>query len=71
MFLEGAAPQASWKLVGSGIRLAQEIGAHRRQTAVRHTVEAELWRRAFWVLVMYDRIVSCGFGRPCAMQYDE
>ncbi|KAJ7864940.1 fungal-specific transcription factor domain-containing protein [Mycena leptocephala] len=71
MFLEGAAPQASWKLVGSGIRLAQEIGAHRRQTAVRHTVEAELWRRAFWVLVMYDRIVSCGFGRPCAMQYDD
>jgi hypothetical protein len=50
--------------------MAQEVGAHRRQTG-SHTVEAELWRRAFWVLISYDRTVSCALGRPCAMQYDE
>lgn len=63
-------PQGTWALVGIGIRMAQEVGAHRRQTG-SHTVEAELWRRAFWVLISYDRTVSCALGRPCAMQYDE
>ena len=36
-------------MVGIGIRLAQEVGAHRRK-ARDHvmTVEDELWKRAFW-----------------------
>ena len=36
-------------MVGIGIRLAQEVGAHRRK-AQDHvmTVEDELWKRAFW-----------------------
>ncbi|KAJ7612022.1 fungal-specific transcription factor domain-containing protein [Mycena polygramma] len=70
-FLEGSAPQANWTLVGIGIRMAQEVGAHRRQPYVRLTAEAELWRRAFWMLLSYDRIISCTLGRPCAMQYDD
>lgn len=61
-FLEGSPlPQGTWALVGVGIRMAQEVGAHRRQTRP-HTVEAELWRRAFWVR---------GVGRACAMQYEK
>ncbi|KAJ7806955.1 fungal-specific transcription factor domain-containing protein [Mycena olivaceomarginata] len=69
-FLEGSPlPQGTWALVGVGIRMAQEVGAHRRQIRP-HTVEAELWRRAFWVLVAFDRMVSCGVGRACAMQYE-
>ncbi|KAJ6489950.1 fungal-specific transcription factor domain-containing protein [Mycena sanguinolenta] len=67
-FLEGSASQGVWKLVGLGIRLAQEVGAHRRQVAP-HTIEAELWRRAFWLLVSYDRLTSLNNGRPCAVQY--
>ncbi|KAF8198781.1 fungal-specific transcription factor domain-containing protein [Mycena galopus ATCC 62051] len=69
-FLEGAVQQGAWTLVGIGVRMAVEMGVHRRQTGA-HTVEAELWRRAFWVLVSYDRILSLGLGRPCAMQYDD
>ncbi|KAJ6449377.1 fungal-specific transcription factor domain-containing protein [Mycena sanguinolenta] len=69
-FVEGSAQQAMWTLVGIGIRMAQEVGVHRRQLGT-HTLEAELWRRAFWVLVSYDRAVSTGVGRPCAMQYSD
>ncbi|KAK7027746.1 Zn(2)-C6 fungal-type domain-containing protein [Favolaschia claudopus] len=69
-FLEGTAPQANWTLVGVGIRMAQEVGAHRRQAAP-HTPAKELWRRAFWTLVSYDRLISCALGRPCAMGYED
>ncbi|KAJ7187374.1 fungal-specific transcription factor domain-containing protein, partial [Mycena filopes] len=69
-FLEGsAAPQACWTLIGFGLRLAQDIGAHRRKSA--HdvpSVEGELRKRAFWVLVYMDRLMSAGTGRPCAME---
>ncbi|KAJ6504939.1 hypothetical protein DFH09DRAFT_1335141 [Mycena vulgaris] len=45
------APGACWRLVGVGIRLAQEVGAHRRTLPVyKPSVERELWKRAFWVL---------------------
>nr|GAT54017.1 predicted protein [Mycena chlorophos] len=129
-FLEGSATQASWPLIGIGLRIAEEVGAHRRQVSMNgtrvgpgphaghaksfnaaagsgpsrrqpaegphahtpavpspaaaaagakpasgggdgHTVEAELWRRAFWVLVYYDRLVSCTLGRPCGVQWDD
>ncbi|KAJ7141767.1 fungal-specific transcription factor domain-containing protein [Mycena crocata] len=72
-FLEGSsAPQACWTLIGVGLRLAQDVGAHRRTMRVEQpTVERELWKRAFWVLVYMDRTVSSGMGRPCAVQYDD
>ncbi|KAJ7073102.1 fungal-specific transcription factor domain-containing protein [Mycena amicta] len=102
-FLEGSATQATWPLIGIGLRIAEEVGAHRRQVAgigapgsagassgphahsdtaaqgmgfnartlPGHTVEAELWRRAFWTLVYYDRMVSCTLGRPCGVQWDD
>lgn len=36
-------------MVGVGIRLAQDVGAHRkRKTKDPMTVEDELWKRAFW-----------------------
>ncbi|KAJ7450938.1 fungal-specific transcription factor domain-containing protein [Mycena galericulata] len=70
-FLEASGPQANWSLIGMGIRAAQEVGAHRRQPGTRPTVESELWKRAFWVLVSYDRITSCTLGRPCALQHDD
>ncbi|KAJ6608498.1 fungal-specific transcription factor domain-containing protein [Mycena sp. CBHHK59/15] len=72
-FLEGSsAPQACWTLIGVGLRLALDVGAHRR----KHTVEApsrdaELWKRAFWVLMSIDRSLSAAMGRPCAIQYDD
>jgi hypothetical protein len=44
-----SAPQACWMMVGTGIRMAQDAGAHRRKMyQSTMTVEDELWKRAFW-----------------------
>ncbi|KAF8996694.1 fungal-specific transcription factor domain-containing protein [Cyathus striatus] len=62
------APEAMWLLAGFGIRLAQDVGVHRRRIPrERLTVEDELWKRAFWVLVLTDRMNSVSLGRPCAL----
>ncbi|KAG1759731.1 fungal-specific transcription factor domain-containing protein [Suillus occidentalis] len=67
-----SAPQACWTIVGIGIRLAQDVGAHRRKAySHKPTVEEELWKRAFWVLVSLDRLVSSSLGRPCAIQDED
>lgn len=73
MFLHGSStPQSSWTVIGTGIRLAQDVGAHRRKVYNhnKRTVEDELWKRAFWVLVCLDRFISSALGRPCAI-HDE
>ncbi|KAF9037629.1 fungal-specific transcription factor domain-containing protein [Panaeolus papilionaceus] len=72
-FLQGSsAPQSCWTMVGIGIRQAQDVGAHRRKVHNRpHTVEDELWKRAFWVLVSMDKMVSAALGRPCAIQDED
>ncbi|KAK7026301.1 Zn(2)-C6 fungal-type domain-containing protein [Favolaschia claudopus] len=73
MFLEGSsASQACWTLVGVGLRLAQDIGVHRRKAPIQPpSVEGELYKRAFWVLVYLDRQISSMMGRTCAVEYDE
>ncbi|KZT67994.1 hypothetical protein DAEQUDRAFT_728533 [Daedalea quercina L-15889] len=73
IFLQGSsAPQASWTLIGVGIRMAQDVGAHRKKVYnVKPTVEEELWKRAFWVLVSMDRSISSVLGRPCAIQDED
>ncbi|KAI0309699.1 fungal-specific transcription factor domain-containing protein [Amylostereum chailletii] len=72
-FLQGcSAPQACWTLCGIGIRLAQDVGAHRRKVySPTPTVEDELWKRAFWMLVVMDRWMSASLGRPCAIQEED
>ncbi len=49
-FLHGtSAPQACWTIIGVGIRMAQDVGAHRKKVySTSPTIEEELWRRAFW-----------------------
>ncbi|KAI6025452.1 fungal-specific transcription factor domain-containing protein [Pisolithus marmoratus] len=73
IYLQGSsAPQACWTIVGIGIRLAQDVGAHRRKVYnASLTVEGELWKRAFWVLVTLDRVTSVSLGRPCAIQEED
>ena len=59
-------------MVGIGLRLAQDVGAHRRKVYnAPLSVESELWKRAFWVLVALDRFGSAALGRPCAIQDEE
>ncbi|KAF7353493.1 Zn(2)-C6 fungal-type domain-containing protein [Mycena sanguinolenta] len=69
-FLEFSSSTASWALIGIGLRLAQDVGAHRQQEG-RPTVESELWKRAFWALVSFDRQISMRQGRTCASQYED
>ncbi|KAJ7101279.1 fungal-specific transcription factor domain-containing protein [Mycena belliarum] len=69
-FLEGSS--ACWTLIGVGLRLAQDVGAHRRTSRVeKPSVEGELWKRAFYVLVYMDRAISASMGRTCAIQHDD
>ncbi|KAJ7494849.1 fungal-specific transcription factor domain-containing protein [Mycena galericulata] len=70
--LGSSASQASWMLVGIGLRLAQDAGAHRRPSPVQApSVERELWKRAFWVLLYMDSYVSGLMGRTCLIQYED
>ncbi|KAK0213166.1 fungal-specific transcription factor domain-containing protein [Desarmillaria ectypa] len=68
-----AAPHASWTLVGTGIRMAQDLGAHRRlsRPGQPRNAEDELLKRAFWVIVSLDRLISLTLGRPCAIQDED
>ena len=41
--------QAAWGIIGHGLRIAQEMGAHRQKRYARKlTQEGELMKRAFW-----------------------
>ncbi|KAH9992246.1 fungal-specific transcription factor domain-containing protein [Russula compacta] len=73
LFLQGcSAPQSSWTMIGVGIRLVQDVGKHRkRMYGTMDSVEAEQWRRTFWVLVVLDRLMSASLGRPCAIQEED
>ncbi|KAG2146394.1 fungal-specific transcription factor domain-containing protein [Suillus bovinus] len=67
MFLRGTAfHPVGWLFISIGLRKAQDVGAHRKKIyGAKPSVEDELWKRAFWVLVLYDRIGSAALGRPC------
>ncbi|KAG7089094.1 hypothetical protein E1B28_010803 [Marasmius oreades] len=71
-FLLGSSvPHACWTMVGMGIRLAQDIGAHRRTIHEKMTIEDELKKRAFWTMVLTDYTISAAYGRPCGIQDEE
>ncbi|ESK86699.1 hypothetical protein Moror_10946 [Moniliophthora roreri MCA 2997] len=66
-----ATPEAAWAVVGLGIRFAQEMGVHRRKHNKKPTVEDELWKRAFWLLISIDLFMSAFLGRPRATTPDD
>ena len=37
-------------MIGVGIRMAQDLGVHRRKMLLERTVEGELLKRAFWLV---------------------
>jgi hypothetical protein len=58
--------------MGTGIRIAQEIGIHRRKVySGPPNVYDEQWKRAFWMLVVLDRCTSWFLGRPGAIRDEE
>ncbi|KAJ6544002.1 fungal-specific transcription factor domain-containing protein, partial [Mycena capillaripes] len=68
LYLQALSPTVScWDEIGFGLRRAQDVGAHRRRNQNHPTVENELCKRVFWVLLCLDRVISTLTGRPLAM----
>ncbi|KAK0467828.1 fungal-specific transcription factor domain-containing protein [Desarmillaria tabescens] len=71
-YVQGFSVHSSWTILGTAMRMAQDLGAHRKQRpGMLPSAEEELLKRAFWVLVCMDRIVSMALGRPCAIQEED
>ncbi|VDC06258.1 unnamed protein product [Peniophora sp. CBMAI 1063] len=65
-------PVHAWMFAGFGVRLAQNVGAHRRRAyGSTITAQDEQYRRVTWVLFRLDLLLSKGLGRPCNIQEDE
>ncbi|KAF5339465.1 hypothetical protein D9758_015306 [Tetrapyrgos nigripes] len=60
-----------WVQIAVGIRLVQEVGAHRRRPGQKPTIEGELWKRVFWILYTWDIYGSAFLGRPRATSSDD
>ncbi|KAA1476288.1 hypothetical protein DENSPDRAFT_843202 [Dentipellis sp. KUC8613] len=73
LFLHGCSPpHACWTTVGIGIRLAQDVGAHRQKMySSTPNTEDELLKRAFWVLIVLDRWLSSILGRPLSISEED
>ncbi|KAL4798068.1 hypothetical protein BDV19DRAFT_386726 [Aspergillus venezuelensis] len=54
-----------WHWLGTGIRLAFQMGLHRNSTYQQHT-NPGCMRRIFWMLVNSDRLATACWGRPSA-----
>ncbi|KAJ7239769.1 fungal-specific transcription factor domain-containing protein [Mycena haematopus] len=66
-------PEQTYLLVGLGLRMAYDIGAHSRVRANRggDNVEAEQYKRVFLILLCCDTIMSSLLGRPRSAQMNE
>jgi Fungal specific transcription factor domain len=73
MFWRGGDCQPNaWIFIGVGIRKAQDVGAHRKKVyRNKPSVEEDLWKRVFWLLVSFDRINSAELGRSCNIRDEE
>ncbi|KAJ7671998.1 fungal-specific transcription factor domain-containing protein [Mycena rosella] len=67
LFLSGTwNAEECWILAALGLRSAQGAGAHHRSGYSRMTpLEAELYKRVFYFLLVSDTIMSSLKGRPC------
>ncbi|KAJ6578197.1 fungal-specific transcription factor domain-containing protein [Mycena capillaripes] len=64
-----SSPRTCWTLIGFGMRLSQDMGAHRyKQRPKNITFEQELEKRASWVLFLFDAQISTALGRCIALQ---
>ncbi|KIY64797.1 hypothetical protein CYLTODRAFT_467352 [Cylindrobasidium torrendii FP15055 ss-10] len=66
-------PRGFWTMSGIGLKIAQDLALHRRQTPKRNMrrTEYELYKRAFWVLVWLDQSSSLAMGRTVTIQDDD
>ncbi|KAI0752266.1 transcription factor domain-containing protein [Irpex lacteus] len=73
IFLMGApCPQVASSVVAHGIRVAQDLGIHRRKCYKSLSpAEGEQMKRAFWILVSIDRAICQGLGKSCCIQEED
>ncbi|KAJ7646785.1 fungal-specific transcription factor domain-containing protein [Roridomyces roridus] len=74
LYLQGTnSPDPCFILIAIGLRQIQELGVHmrRRQDTGKMTVEDELLKRVFWILVASDALISAFLGRPRVMTDDD
>ncbi|KIY64722.1 hypothetical protein CYLTODRAFT_456925 [Cylindrobasidium torrendii FP15055 ss-10] len=65
-------PQTSWTNIAIGMRLALEIGVHRRKPmGYKMTAEDELMKRCFWCMLCLDRLISIMLGRPSLFREED
>ncbi|KAJ7229518.1 hypothetical protein B0H12DRAFT_1029985 [Mycena haematopus] len=59
-----------WALVGAPCLACQRARQHRQRDG-KLSVESELWKHGFWVLVSLDRRMSLALSRTCTSQYKD
>ncbi|KAF8630684.1 hypothetical protein AX15_002827 [Amanita polypyramis BW_CC] len=63
---------ASWVTMGVGFRKAQDVGAHRKKLyGEKPSVDRELWKRCFWLLILYDIVGAATLGRTCCISQED
>ncbi|KAF8323942.1 hypothetical protein DL93DRAFT_56731 [Clavulina sp. PMI_390] len=61
---QAGAIHSSWIVLGSGIRLAQEVGVQEPGFAMsRGPLEAEMWKRVLWFFIYQDRFLCTILGQ--------
>ena len=54
LFLESySPPETQWLVVGTGLRILQASGVHRKSFSKKQALETELWKRAFWSVLFH------------------
>jgi hypothetical protein len=73
LFMQGTPnPQPSFLLVAAAIRLAHNIGLHKRVTGFNlNPIEVEQRKRVFWIAYMLDKDLCLRSGRPPAQDDDD
>lgn len=65
---------AAWTWISCAVRQAQDIGLHRepdRSVTNISPMEAELRRRVWWAIYVWDRIMAAELGRPYLVVEDD
>lgn len=70
-FLDSYSPlETPWLIIGTGLRIMQDSGVHRKSFSKKQSLEKELWKRAFWSVFFYrlkvkfyPEVVTQGLGR--------
>ncbi|KAJ7578565.1 fungal-specific transcription factor domain-containing protein [Mycena floridula] len=74
IFMHGTSLKASWPVLGIALRLAQDVGLHRKLAVDPKSTSAidnESWKRVLWCLASMDPLTSSFFGRPPGLNSDD